>query len=65
MALDLEQSLKHALARCEGDTERAAALFLAWCQQNSEVADLLQPIVKDAIESRLSKFSEAETKSAG
>lgn len=59
MALDLEQSLKHALTRCEGDAEKAAALFLAWCQQNSEVADLLQPIVKEAIESRLSKLTEA------
>ena len=60
MAFDLEESLKRALGRAKGDTEVAAALFIRWCEQDSQIADLLQPIVKEAIEARLSKISRTE-----
>lgn len=61
MAFDLEESLKRALGRAKGDTEVAAALFIRWCEQDSQIADLLQPIVKEAIESRLASLVETPT----
>lgn len=49
----VEKYLKMALVRCENDSARATNLFLAWCDQDSQVRNSLQPIIREALESRL------------
>jgi hypothetical protein len=56
----LEESLKMALTRTGNDVSAAAGLFLAWCQQDSQVAKLLEPIITEAIERRLAAIPTAE-----
>jgi hypothetical protein len=59
----LEQALEMALARTQGEpnqTEAAANLFERWCEQNSDMRDLLRPLIREAIEARLQKIPRAE-----
>jgi hypothetical protein len=52
----VERYLEMALTRMQGEPDpvkAAAALFLAWCQQDSTVAKSLDVIVEEVIERRL------------
>ena len=48
-----ERYLEMALARMDGNVEKAAGLFFAWTEQDSEVRDSLKSIIQEAIERRL------------
>lgn len=56
----VERYLEMALARMQNDVPAAAALFLAWCQQDSQVALSLEPIVQEVIELRLAAIPRPE-----
>jgi hypothetical protein len=56
VAQDLEQLLEMALTRTAGNADEAATLFLRWSEQDSQVRDLLKPLIREAIENRLAKI---------
>jgi hypothetical protein len=56
----LEQTLEMALVRMQGDVDAAATLFERWCEQNSDVRELLRPLIHEAIEARLHKIPRVE-----
>jgi hypothetical protein len=58
----LEQTLEMALTRIDGDIDRAANLFQRWCEQDDGVRNLLQPLIREAIEGRLARMPKAEAK---
>ena len=49
----LDQTLDNALQLMKGDEVKAGALFAAWCQQSSEVRNLLPNLVSDYVAQRL------------
>ena len=59
-AVSVDKYLALALDRMEGDAEKAAGLFMAWTEQNSEVREALKPLVREAIERRIAEVSSAK-----
>jgi hypothetical protein len=57
----VEQTLEMALTRTQGDVSLAADLVLRWCEADSQVRDqVLQPLIRIALEDRLAAIPRAE-----
>lgn len=60
----VERYLEMALNRMQNEPEpvkAASALFLQWCQQDSQVAKSLEAIIEEAVERRLVELSPSPT----
>lgn len=60
LPLSLDQQLDAAYARTNGDAAAAARLFLRWAESDSQIRDLIPPVVESYIEQRMKQRAKAK-----
>ena len=64
ISFTLAELLDRALKLMDNDPKRAAGLFMAWCQQDSEIAQVLPDLVTPYLEDRINERAAATAAAA-